>query len=55
MEVQSLDNYLSERQEWMLKFAAEKKVGIRSGRSGCIYKVFKRGEEKSVTVKTVPW
>ena len=53
--MQSLDNFLSERQEWMWKFAAGEKVVIRSGRSGCIYKAFKRGEEKSVAVKTAPW
>ena len=28
---------------------------VRSGRFGCIYKVFKRDEDKSVAIKSAPW
>ena len=28
---------------------------VRSGRSRCIYKAFKRGENKSMAEKTSPW
>ena len=52
LEVQSLDKYLSDSKEWMLKFAAGKK-GLSEVEDSDAFK--KRLKEKSVAGKTIPW
>ena len=52
LEVQSLDKYLSDSKEWMLKFAAGKK-GLSEVEDSDAFK--KRLKEKSVAGKTTPW
>ena len=61
VEVESLDKYLSESEEWMLKFVAGEKVlpeveDLDAFEKSLIEKKRSRGlEEKSGAGKTVPW
>ena len=61
VEVESLDKYLSESEEWMLKFVAGEKVlpeveDLDAFEKSLIEKKRSQGlEEKSGAGKTVPW
>ena len=54
VNVEVQDKYLSESEEWMLKFVTGEK-GLLEVEDPDAFKVFKRRKEKSVAGKAAPW